>query len=58
MKNKKREFIEFDKLFYAKKDAFLENDVLFESVVEELHLNNAFEYQMSVFKEGKMLTFF
>lgn len=51
MKNKKREFIEFDKLFYAKKDAFLENDVLFESVVEELHLNNAFEYQMSVFKE-------
>lgn len=53
MKNKKREFIEFDKLFYAKKDAFLENDVLFESVVEELHLSNAFEYQMSVFKEGK-----
>ncbi|ECZ4670441.1 hypothetical protein [Campylobacter upsaliensis] len=53
MKNKKREFIEFDKLFYVKKDAFLENDVLFESVVEELHLNNAFEYQMSVFRENE-----
>lgn len=53
MKNKKREFISFDKLFYVKKNANLENDVLFESAVEELHLNNAFEYQMSVFKENE-----
>ncbi|QNF77371.1 hypothetical protein [Campylobacter vulpis] len=53
MKSKKCEFISFDKLFYVKKSAFLENDVLFEDVIKELHLNHAFEYQMSVFKEGE-----
>ncbi|QBL11958.1 hypothetical protein [Campylobacter helveticus] len=53
MKSKKREFISFDELFYVKKSANLENDVLFENAVEELHLNNAFEYQMSVFRENE-----
>jgi len=45
--------VPYDELLYVEKKGAFSNDTLFESVISELKLENAFEYQMSFVKNAE-----